>query len=147
MATAARINTPLPLTLQTCMQTHTRSPTSSAAVQITTLSQHCLSAFVFSASPSLFPSLGPFPPEPQGPGMKRCRDEGQRDSERERARGGLNYSMGMQMSVFYLGGAKEGRQALFSRQEQPPCGLWISCGNSKGKKSEHSPSAFLLGEE
>lgn len=51
------------------------------------------------------------------------------------------------MSVFYLGGAKEGKQALFSRQEQPPCGLWISCSNSEGKKSEHSDSAFLLGEE
>lgn len=44
-------------------------------------------------------------------------------------REGLNYSMGMQMSVFYLGGANEGKQALFSRQEQPPRGLWISCSN------------------
>lgn len=49
------------------------------------------------------------------------------------------------MSEFYLGGAKEGKQALFSRQEWSPCGLWISCSNNEGKKNEHSHSAFYLG--
>lgn len=150
VAAAARVNNP-PRLVRRHTHIHIRAPTPSTAVQITTLSQHCLSAFVFSASPPLFPSHVPIPAEPQGPGLKRCRDEGQRDSERERGReretererGGLNYSMGMQMSVFYLGGANEGKQALFSRQEQPPCGLWISCSNSEGKKSEHSHSAFF----
>lgn len=70
-----------------------------------------------------------------------------RKGEEKRTTGGINYSMGMQMSIFYLGVAKEGRRALSSRQEQPPCGLWISCSKSGGKeKRTFSLCLFTWGE-
>lgn len=124
MAVAARVNNtppPPPPSLQACTQTHTRAPTPSAAVQITTLSQHCLSAFVFSASPPLFPSHVPFPAEPQGPGLKRCRDEGQRNSERERERR-AKLQHGNANECILFGGSQGGQAGFIFQAGTAP--LW-----------------------
>lgn len=77
VAVAARVNNPTGMYADTQIPTSPH-PTPSPAVQITSPSQHCLSAFVFSASLPLFPSHVQVPAEPRGPGLKRCRDEGQR---------------------------------------------------------------------
>lgn len=69
--------------------------------------------------------------------------DGDSETERKRKRGGINYSTGMQMSIFYLGVAKEGRRALSFLQEQPPCGLWISCSESK-KEEKRTLSLCLF---
>lgn len=130
--------------------THThqpRAPTPSTAVQITTLSQHCLSAFVFAASPPLFPSHVRIPVELQGPGLKRCRDEGQRDSERkQKERGRLNYSMGMQICVsgcffcfFFWGGG-----FIFKAGIAPPVASGSVAATVKGRKVNILSLPFYL---